>query len=241
MRFYSISDKGKVRILNEDFYYLPIHKENFCAVADGMGGHNAGEVASFMAINALVQALRNVSSDAEHAMRTALETANTTVLNHANAAEGTNGMGTTLTSLIFDGDRVVLGHIGDSRAYRFRAGKLEQLSTDHSFVEGLVQSGLITREEARVHPRRNLITRCIGIGEEIEPEIKTFELSPGDVYLLCSDGLTTMLTDTEIETVLKNRSLTLQSRLDMLVKNALTKGGEDNITLVAAFGGESDG
>ncbi len=240
MRFYSISDKGKVRALNEDFYYLPARNENFCAVADGMGGHNAGEVASFLAIQTLVRALRNVRSGTEQAMQAALEAANTEVLNHANEAEGTSGMGTTLTAFFFQDGKAVLGHIGDSRAYRFSNNRLEQLSTDHSFVEQLVQSGTITREEARVHPRRNLITRCIGIREEIDPEIKAFDCVPGDVYLLCSDGLTTMLTDGEIESVLKKENLTLKTRLDALVQNALRKGGEDNITLVAAFGGESD-
>ena len=239
MMFCSVSDKGKKRELNEDYYYLPRPGECFLAVADGMGGHLSGEVASRLAIECLAQELRKPYSDPEEAMNRAFEAANANVLQQAEESDSTRGMGTTLTALLFTDGGAVLGHIGDSRAYRLRGGALTQLSTDHSFVEGLVRDGLISREEARVHPRRNLITRCIGQKSEVEPEILPLDAQEGDVYLLCSDGLTTMLTDEEIMRCLTQSGKSLAQKLETLRLWALRRGGEDNVTVVAV-GGETD-
>ncbi len=239
MMFCSVSDKGKQRELNEDYYYLPRPGERFCAVADGMGGHLSGEVASRIAIESLAEELRKPFSDPEEAMKRAFETANAQVLLQAEKSDSTRGMGTTLTALLFTDGAAVLGHIGDSRLYRLRGGAFTQLSTDHSFVEGLVRDGVISREEARVHPRRNLITRCIGQKSEVEPEIMPLDAQEGDLYLLCSDGLTTMLTDDEILRCLMQSDKSLQQKLEALRLWALRRGGEDNVTVVAV-GGEID-
>ncbi len=239
MMFCSVSDKGKQRELNEDYYYLPRPGERFCAVADGMGGHLSGEVASRIAIESLAEELRKPYSDPEEAMKRAFETANAQVLLQAEKSDSTRGMGTTLTALLFTDGAAVLGHIGDSRLYRLRGGAFTQLSTDHSFVEGLVRDGVISREEARVHPRRNLITRCIGQKSEVEPEIMPLDAQEGDLYLLCSDGLTTMLTDDEILRCLMQSDKSLQQKLEALRLWALRRGGEDNVTVVAV-GGEID-
>ena len=239
MMFCSVSDKGKQRELNEDYYYLPRPGERFCAVADGMGGHLSGEVASRIAIESLAEELRKPFSDPEEAMKRAFETANAQVLLQAEKSDSTRGMGTTLTALLFTDGAAVLGHIGDSRLYRLRGGAFTQLSTDHSFVEGLVRDGVISREEARVHPRRNLITRCIGQKSEVEPEIMPLDAQEGDLYLLCSDGLTTMLTDDEILRCLVQSDKSLQQKLEALRLWALRRGGEDNVTVVAV-GGEID-
>ncbi len=239
MMFCSVSDKGKQRELNEDYYYLPRPGERFCAVADGMGGHLSGEVASRIAIESLAEELRKPFSDPEEAMKRAFETANAQVLLQAEKSDSTRGMGTTLTALLFTDGAAVLGHIGDSRLYRLRGGAFTQLSTDHSFVEGLVRDGVISREEARVHPRRNLITRCIGQKSEVEPEILPLNAQEGDLYLLCSDGLTTMLTDDEILRCLMQSDKSLQQKLEALRLWALRRGGEDNVTVVAV-GGEID-
>lgn len=237
MTFCSVSDKGRVRPINEDYYFLPLHGESFFAVADGMGGHEAGEVASRLAVEALAETLRHPKEmKGEELMRFAFLSANECVYEHSQRDEGKKGMGTTLTAVLFDGGKAILGHVGDSRAYRMRNGVLNQISTDHSFVEELVASGIITREQARVHPRRNLITRCIGIGESVEADIIVSDVCAGDIWLLCSDGLSGKVTDDEIEKYLLRADLPLSDRLLEMKDLAMTRGGDDNITVLAAGG-----
>ena len=237
MVFCGVSDKGRVRPINEDYYYLPVGAESFFAVADGMGGHEAGEVASQMAIEVLKESLRNMGyiSDSER-MTDAFLKANACVFEHSQNDEGKKGMGTTLTAILFSDGKAVLGHVGDSRAYLMRNGVLTQITTDHSFVEELVANGIITREQARIHPRRNLITRCIGIGESVQADVGTYDMQPDDIWLLCSDGLCGKVTDEEIANTLLKPDLSLSDRLLDLKDLAMLRGGEDNITILAAGG-----
>ena len=238
MRTYGVTDIGRQRKLNEDFYYLPQDSERFIAVADGMGGHAAGEVASFLAIKQLVENLRRSAVASEARLKSAIEAANDSVYSEAAKDASREGMGTTLTAVWISGNVCYLGHMGDSRAYRLREGKLEQISTDHSYVEELVQSGVITRDQARTHPKRNLITRCIGVFREIEPQIVKCDWRESDLWFLCSDGLSGYVTDTEIEGCLMNDELSLPDRLNSLKNMALERGGADNITLAVLTGGQ---
>ena len=237
MTAYGVTDIGRLRKLNEDFYYLPESSERFIAVADGMGGHAAGEVASVIAITRLADSLRKASVASETRLKAAFEDANRSVFQEAAGDESREGMGTTLTALWVSGNICYLGHVGDSRAYRLREGKLEQLSTDHSYVEELVQNGVITREQARTHPKRNLITRCIGIFEQIDPQIIKLDWRENDLWLLCSDGLSGYVEDKEIEACLNLEDASLSDKLNTLKSLALERGGADNITLAALTGG----
>ncbi|MBQ3669693.1 MAG: Stp1/IreP family PP2C-type Ser/Thr phosphatase [Clostridia bacterium] len=237
MKAYGVSDIGKNRKINEDFYYLPQVSEHFAAVADGMGGHAAGEVASFMAIRELSRFLRKSPTCSEARMKSAFEAANS-VVNSASVrnAERT-GMGTTMTAVWVSGNVCYMGHVGDSRAYRLRDGKLEQMSVDHSYVEELVRGGIITREQARSHPKRNIITRCIGVYDTIAPQVLRLDWREADVWLLASDGLVGYVTDEEIETVLLEEGMDMPQKLNALKQMALDRGGADNVTVVALCGG----
>ena len=239
MKFYCVTDKGMVRELNEDYYYLPSKGEHFAAVADGMGGHAAGEVASRLAISCLAQTLRRCGEDlSKENLREAFENANAGVYREAQRDDAKKGMGTTLTAIWYDSKNVLLGHVGDSRAYRLRDGVLEQKSTDHSYVEELVRSGVITREQARSHPKRNIITRCIGVYNEVEVDLMKLERRDRDVWFLCSDGLINYVTDEEIEAELKSDK-PWEDKINTLKKMALKRGGSDNITILVAVGGKA--
>ena len=237
MRAYGVTDIGRQRKLNEDFYYLPEAGERFIAVADGMGGHAAGEVASLMAITLLTDSLRRSAVASETRLKEAFVSANERVYHEAAKDASREGMGTTLTVVWVCGNTCYLGHVGDSRAYRLREGKLEQLSIDHSYVEELVQSGVITREQARTHPKRNLITRCIGVFREIDPQIVKLDWRESDVWFLCSDGLSGYVRDSEIESCLNDADLSPAQKLKELKDLALERGGADNITLAMLTGG----
>ena len=239
MKACGITDKGRVRRLNEDYYYLPEFSERFIAVADGMGGHAAGEVASFIAVKHLAASLRKAPCAGEARLLTAIEEANSAVYAAANSDVSREGMGTTLTALWFSGNIVYLGHVGDSRAYRLRDGKLTQLSEDHSYVEELVKSGVITREQARTHPKRNLITRCIGVFNAIDPQIVKLDHREADRYLLCSDGLAGSVSDREIEDTLNMDDISPIRQLGILRDLALRNGSTDNITIAFVSGGDN--
>ena len=146
-------------------------------------------------------------------------------------------MGTTMTAVWVSGNVCYMGHVGDSRAYRLRDGKLEQMSVDHSYVEELVRGGIITREQARSHPKRNIITRCIGVYDTIAPQVLRLDWREADVWLLASDGLVGYVTDEEIETVLLEEGMDMPQKLNALKQMALDRGGADNVTVVALCGG----
>ena len=238
MKTYCITDKGLVRELNEDYYYLPRKGEYFAIVADGMGGHNAGEVASRLATETFASWLR-LSKAGEEALQNAFMDANAKVLTEAAKDTSKSGMGTTLTAVWYTKKHVYLGHIGDSRAYRLRDGKIAQISSDHSYVAELVRNHLITPEKALTHPRRNVITRCIGVFARAEADIERYDYKEGDVWFLCTDGLTGSVSDKEINAVL-NSDLGWEEKLIKLKNMALERGGTDNITMIAVTGGKAD-
>lgn len=233
MRFYAITDIGRVRPINEDAYYLPAGEERFCAVADGMGGHNAGEVASSLAVKVFAEHMRSVDCITASDMHDAVAHANTEVFKESGRDASKSGMGTTFTALAFEGGAAHIAHVGDSRAYLVRRGTIMPLTTDHTLVEEMVLKGLITVREARVHPKRNIITRALGTGIDVEIDLIQLEVRPGDVFFLCSDGLTNHVTDKQILKVAASHE-SWQDKLRHLVTLALEDGGPDNITAMFA-------
>jgi PPM family protein phosphatase len=223
------TDTGRQRRANEDAYYV---RAPVFVVADGMGGAQAGEVASRLAAESFDRELPEGTP--EDVLRGAFEQANRRIHEHAASDESHAGMGTTLTATIVDSEKeeVAIGHVGDSRAYRLRDGKLERLTQDHSLVEELRRKGQLTDQEAEEHPQRSIITRALGPEPEVEPDIHTEQARSGDVYLVCSDGLTTMLAEDRIEALLVSAS-NLEAAVRALIQEANRAGGRDNITAVA--------
>ena len=221
--------KGNVRRENEDAAWFDERRGVF-AVADGMGGHLAGEVASRMAIDAVRRMAEGDEEPGIAPLQSAVRRAHEEIVAHAKAHPECAGMGTTLSVLWRGGRFLYIAHVGDSRVYRLREGALSQITQDHSLVEELVRAGLITQEEARVHPRRNIITRALGTEGDNEPDLLAADVRPGDVWLLCTDGLNSMIDDALIERAL----LTLSPRraADELIHLALHAGGRDNVTLI---------
>ena len=223
------TDIGKLRKQNEDAAWFDEARAVF-AVADGMGGHLAGEVASRMAIEAVQRMARENERPGIAALREAVACAHETILAHAQDHIECTGMGTTLSVLWLGENYAYIAHVGDSRIYRLREGSLTQITQDHSLVEELVRAGLITREQARTHPRRNIITRALGTHGENEPDLLVTDVQDGDVFLLCTDGLTGMVPDDEIERTL--RDCGIEAAADRLLALALDAGGRDNVTLI---------
>jgi PPM family protein phosphatase len=223
------TDTGRQRRANEDAYYA---RAPVFVVADGMGGAQAGEVASQMAAEAFDRELGDGPPEA--VLRDAFEIANRKIHQHAAHDESHAGMGTTLTAAIVDAEQneVAIGHVGDSRAYRLRGSKLERLTQDHSLVEELRRKGQLTDEQAEEHPQRSIITRALGPEAEVEPDIGTVSARPDDIYLLCSDGLTTMVGEERIAHILRSAT-SLDAGVRALVDEANRAGGRDNITAVA--------
>jgi serine/threonine protein phosphatase PrpC len=231
------TDVGRQRTVNEDALVVA---PPFFAVADGMGGAKAGEVASAMAAEAF-QGETDSGEPAEAQLSRILREANRRIYDLAVADDSHRGMGTTVTAAKVTGDDVSLGHVGDSRAYRFRDGELEQLTRDHSLVAELERSGQITPEAAEHHPQRSIITRALGPEPDVQVDTYTLAGRPGDVFLLCSDGLTSMISDDELGSILRG-SESLEEAADSLVRGANQSGGKDNITVVLfRLGGASDG
>ena len=221
------TDVGRQRNANEDSLVL---QPPFFAVADGMGGARAGEVASAIAAGAF-EGASAAGEAAEAQLARILREANRRIYDLAVTDESRRGMGTTLTAAKVHGDEVSLGHVGDSRAYRMRDGELEQITRDHSLVAELERSGQITPEAAEHHPQRSIITRALGPEPDVEVDTYTLSGRPGDLFLLCSDGLTSMISDDEVAAVLRT-SGTLDDAADALIKAANQSGGKDNITVV---------
>lgn len=227
-----ISDIGLVRETNEDSYICdPPH---LFIVADGMGGHVAGEIASKLAIstvNGYIQ--EHVGKDnLEILLKDAIIQANTSIYQMALSKEEFSGMGTTVTASYIDGDTIYWGHVGDSRMYLLRNGKLNQLTSDHSLVWELVQSGNITRDEAYVHPKRNLLTRAVGTSCLITVDTGFVQWKPGDIVLMCTDGLTNMVSEQNICTLMQRKDFEISSIVEQLVNQAKDAGGFDNITVI---------
>lgn len=231
LRYVARSDVGLVREGNEDSGYAGPY---LLAVADGMGGHAAGEVASQAAIDELVLAERDPSgTDPLEALTGAIQAANARIRQLIVDDSSREGMGTTVTALLWTGDALGLVHIGDSRAYLLRDGQLRQLTHDHTFVQSLVDEGRITLEEAGVHPARSLILKALQGQAEVEPDLILLEVEPGDRLLVCSDGLTGVVSDETLQKTLVEAGQ-LDDAADELVRLALAGGAPDNVTLVLA-------
>ena len=223
-----ITDAGRRRRRNEDAY---VREPPLFAIADGMGGAQAGEVASRLAAAVLEEATGDELG--EDRVRSLIQEANRRVFQRSNEDAAASGMGTTMTVALVDvtDGTIAIGHVGDSRAYRVRNGELEQLTDDHSLVGELVRSGKLSPEEAETHPQRSVITRALGTEPDVDVDTFTIQSAPGDLYLLCSDGLTSMVSDGGILSVLE-RSDDLDAIAHALVDAANAGGGEDNITCV---------
>ena len=204
-------------------------------VADGMGGHAAGEVASEMAVRLISRDLGTVrglpDEEVAERMRQAIRGANAAIYERTLTEHDKRGMGTTATALVLLPNRFLLGHVGDSRAYRLRDGRFEQLTKDHSYVQEQVDAGLLTPDQARVHPYSNVITRCVGASMDVVPDIYFGTLDAGDVILLASDGLTGMLEDEQLIRILSGEGGP-QHWVDRMITEANRRGGLDNITAI---------
>jgi PPM family protein phosphatase len=222
------TDTGRRRRRNEDAY---VCEPPLFAIADGMGGAQAGEVASKLAAAVLAEA--GGDERGEDRVRSLIQEANRRVFRRSSEDAAASGMGTTMTVALVDADTgtIVLGHVGDSRAYRVRGGELDQLTEDHSLVGELRRSGQLSREEAEAHPQRSVITRAVGTEPDVDVDVETIRAEPGDLFLLCSDGLTDMVSDGEILSLLE-QSDDLNTAARALVDAANRGGGEDNITVV---------
>jgi PPM family protein phosphatase len=222
------TDPGRKRRRNEDDYVV---EPPLFAIADGMGGAQAGELASSLAAGA-VRDDEGAAGSGERHVTELIQEANRRVYQRSSEDAAASGMGTTMTVALVEDGTVAFGHVGDSRAYRIRDGKLEQLTEDHSLVAELVRTGKLSPEEAETHPQRSVITRALGTDPDVDVDTFSIQTQPGDLFMLCSDGLTSMVEDEVIlQTVEKNRG-DLQAAAKALIRAANKGGGEDNITVV---------
>lgn len=237
--FFDAVDTGRARTNNEDSVSLD-EAVALAVLADGMGGYNAGEVASNMATtfirSELGRWLREAGDDAtdtevRRAMDICVDNANRAIFNAANSNPQYAGMGTTLVVAVFRGQRLLIGHVGDSRAYRLRAGRLQQITRDHSLLQEQIDAGLITPEQAAFSANKNLVTRAVGVEDTVLLESHLHEVQPGDLLLMCSDGLSDMLDDTSIAQVLQMHD-SLAAAGAALIEAANDAGGKDNISLI---------
>lgn len=235
MRAYSATDIGKHRKMNQDYVYIsdrPVgNLPNLFIVADGMGGHNAGEYASRHAAETIA-ATASASSRVMPAavLEEAIMAANEELIRHASMDESMRGMGTTVVAAVISEGRLYVANVGDSRLYVVNDA-MRQVTRDHSFVEEMVRRGEISREDARLHPKKNIITRAVGAVRDIEIDFFEEELLPGDEVLLCSDGLTNMMEDEDIRSLIKEQE-DLGIKSAQLIETANQNGGKDNITVV---------
>ncbi|MEW6248506.1 MAG: Stp1/IreP family PP2C-type Ser/Thr phosphatase [Nitrospirota bacterium] len=240
-----LTDTGLLRSSNQDAFAI-LNDRGLWVVADGMGGHPGGDAASRLAVEVISQQAaaafprrmpkRAGRNPAVAQLKALIEAANRAILATAEASPNLKGMGTTVVALQISSGlraRATVAHVGDSRAYLWRGSRLLPLTRDHSLVEDYVRQGLISPEEARFHPHRHVLSRALGIAETVEPDVSSFLLRRGDVLLLCTDGLTKMLTDEQIAGVLRRTGQQPQQICAALVEQALRSGGEDNVTVVA--------
>lgn len=238
MKVFAITDIGRVRPINEDACYTPEAGECFCAVADGMGGHNAGEVASALAVKIFSENMRDISHVTAAALRDAVERANDAVFQAAQQSDQMSGMGTTFSALAVSQNTAYIAHVGDSRIYLLRRGTIMRVTMDHTLVEEMVLKGMITVREARVHPKRNIITRALGTASTVEIDLIQMDVRPGDVFFLCTDGLSNHVEERDILKIAHSHEK-WQEKLKRLTAIALDNGGQDNITAMFAICGEA--
>lgn len=231
------SSIGRVRETNQDFVKVFKNQSNIIMgiVCDGMGGHQGGDVASTMAVSHLGHNFSKTDfTDPELAQKwltVQLKLENEIILETADRFSDLNGMGTTVVlALAFD-EKILIAHLGDSRAYLYGSNDFKQITQDHSLVNELVKMGEITEQQARNHPQKNIITETLGVSSTINPEFDNLEVHAGDIFLLCTDGLTNSLTDPQIQQILATKNLTLKERCNKLINEANRLGGGDNITV----------
>ncbi len=228
------TDVGVIRSGNED-NYLMVPDRGVFIVADGMGGHAAGEVASEMAVRIIARELGDISSrtdqEASERIRNSIIEANAAIFQRTLSEQDKRGMGTTATAMVVLGDNYLIGQVGDSRAYVLRKGDLLQLTKDHSYVQEQVDAGYLSPEEARTHPYSNVITRCVGANVDVTPDVYSGALQTGDVYLLASDGITGMIEDEDLSEMM-TKLTEPQQLADALVDEANRRGGLDNVTVI---------
>ncbi|MED1937503.1 protein-serine/threonine phosphatase PrpC [Bacillus subtilis] len=233
------TDTGKIRQHNEDDAGIFKGKDEFilAVVADGMGGHLAGDVASKMAVKAMgekwneAETIPTAPSECEKWLIQQILSVNSKIYDHAQAHEECQGMGTTIVCALFTGKTVSVAHIGDSRCYLLQDDDFVQVTEDHSLVNELVRTGEISREDAEHHPRKNVLTKALGTDQLVSIDTRSFDIEPGDKLLLCSDGLTNKVEGTELKDILQSDSAP-QEKVNLLVDKANQNGGEDNITAV---------
>jgi len=242
----AVSDVGRKRKGNEDSLFVNPEQHLF-VVADGMGGHAAGEIASKVAVESINEFVcltggdeeitwpfgldENISYDGNR-LKTAIRYANRKVLEATKEKSEYEGMATTVAAVLVDGDAANLGHVGDSRVYLVRDGAITQLTSDHSWVNEQIQSGVISPDQARTHPLRNVVTRALGGKPDLQVDMQQHKAKAGDILLLCSDGLTTMIPDEDIARVVRDAGGDVEKAAQALVASANAKGGEDNITVL---------
>ena len=235
------SDIGKVRSVNEDSSWAERLNDDLALaiVADGMGGHQAGDVASQMAVDAFRELFQqdvikhNLSlEECRMLLRQSITRANEAIFEMASRNEQYYNMGTTIVAALLSPGNAIIGHVGDSRAYRIASGRLEQLTEDHTLVNELVKSGQLNAEEAASHPRRNVLTRAVGTDAATDIDIQSVQWSDSDILLLCSDGLTNMVSEELLLETASDEMLALDERAGKLVELALQAGGDDNITVI---------
>ncbi len=227
-RVAAVTDPGRRRRRNEDSYVI---EPPLFAIADGMGGAQAGEVASRLATVALKES--GTEASGEERIIDLIQEANRRVYDRSSTDPNTSGMGTTITVAVVEDERVTFGHVGDSRAYLIREATMEQLTEDHSLVNELLKTGRLSREEAETHPQRSVITRALGTDPDVDVDTFTIAAREGDLFLLCSDGLTDMVSEDSILSVVERNRDDISGALRALVRAANKAGGEDNITVVA--------
>ena len=246
IQYKAISDVGRKRSANEDSYCAD-SELNLFVVADGMGGHAAGEVASKVAVESIQDFIKNTSNDkditwpyefdetlsmAGNRLKSAIQTAHAKVLEVTSQKKEFQGMATTVVSILVEDGKAQVAHVGDSRAYMVRAGKLIQLTSDHSWVNEQLRTGAITSQQARNHPYRNIVTRALGGPNPVDVDVTEEPMQEGDVILLCSDGLNTMITDEQILEIISRSPENLEQACQELINTANQNGGEDNVTAI---------
>lgn len=240
MKFAVKSDKGNIREINEDSYNIIAGYTDVPVsfiIADGMGGHNSGEIASKMAVDFISNHILRfaekfaVEDGICAAIEEAMQKANKTVYGESMANEANYGMGTTLIVAVVTGKKLYIGHIGDSRVYMYRNNTLKLLTKDHTFIGELMRNGSLTEEEAAGHPNRNMLTRALGCEENVDIDIYKYDIRENDLILLCTDGLTNMLSEAEIGEIIKNTD-DPEIICSKLIDGANTNGGEDNTTVI---------
>ena len=247
MKSFYLTDVGKVRTHNEDSVTILKNKSNeyFMVVADGMGGHRKGEVASSIAVTQLGKRFVDIASigtktDAINWLNDNVNEVNQSILDYTKTHEDSVGMGSTLVIAIITKDFLIFGNIGDSSGYVLKKNKLHKVTKDHTLVNLLVAAGNLTEEEAKNHPKKNVLMRALGATEKAELDIFDVVDSSYEGVMLCSDGLTSLIPDEQIETVLNDNKLSLESKVQKLINKCNARGGHDNVSIALLVKEESD-